>query len=292
MFEKFSLRPSGRAALLLAGVLIPALATAAAPERVVSLGGDITEVVYALGAESTLVGVDTTSIWPAQARSLPNVGYVRQLGAEGILALRPKLAIATHDAGPPAVLDQLRGAGVTLESFPATHTPTAIAAKVRRIGALLDRTASAETLASQIEAQAHSLAGKVAAMPSHPRVVFLLSAASGGLMVAGRDTSADAAVRLAGGHNVVDGYTGYKPLSPEALIALKPDVLLLMNNRGDASGSAADLLKQPGVAQTPAGKAGRVMLVDGQALLGFGPRTVEKAAELQAELARIPAAAP
>ena len=279
-----------RLALMIAGAaLLPRAALAAAPERVVSLGGDITEIVYALGAEGTLVGVDTTSIWPAQARSLPNVGYVRQLGTEGILALRPKLAIATHDAGPPTVLEQLRSAGVKLESFPVSHTPDAIAAKVRRIGDLLDRREPAAALAARIEAQASVLAGKVAAMPAHPRTVFLLSGASGGLMVSGTETAADAAVKLAGGHNVVDAYTGYKPLSPEALIALKPDVLLLMNNRGDANGGVADVLKLPGVAQTPAGNNGRVLLVDGQALLGFGPRTVEKAADLQAELARIAA---
>lgn len=278
-------------ALLIAGAaLLPRAASAAAPERVVSLGGDITEIVYALGAQGALVGVDTTSIWPAQARSLPNVGYVRQLGTEGILALRPKLAIATHDAGPPTVLEQLRSAGVQLERFPVTDTPDAIAAKVRRIGELLDRREPAEALARKIEAQARELASKVAAMPAHPRTVFLLSGASGGLMVSGRETAADAAVKLAGGDNVVDGYTGYKPLSPEALIALKPDVLLLMNNRGDASGGVADVLKLPGVAQTPAGKNGRVLLVDGQALLGFGPRTVEKATELQTELARVAAA--
>lgn len=276
--------------LVVSAALLPHASLAAAPERVVSLGGDITEIVYALGAESSLVGVDTTSIWPAQARTLPNVGYVRQLGTEGILALRPKLAIATHDAGPPTALEQLRSSGVALESFPVTHTPEAIAAKVRRIGELLERKAPAETLAKQIEAQAKTLAGKVAAMPTHPRTVFLLSGASGGLMVSGSETAADAAVKLAGGHNVVEAYPGYKPLSPEALIALKPDVLLLMNNRGDTNGGVAEVLKLPGVAQTPAGKNSRVLLVDGQALLGFGPRTVEKAAELQAELARIPAA--
>ena len=280
-----------RVALLLAGAaLLPRAAFAAAPERVVSLGGDITEIVYALGAEGSLVGVDTTSIWPAQARSLPNVGYVRQLGTEGILALRPKLAIATHDAGPPTVLEQLRSAGVALESFPVTYTPDAIAAKVLRIGELLERREAAEKLAKQIESQAKALTGKVAAMPTHPRTVFLLSGAAGGLMVSGRETAADAAVKLAGGTNVVDAYTGYKPLSPEALIALKPEVLLLMNNRGDASGGVAELLKLPAVAQTPAGRNGHVLLVDGQALLGFGPRTVEKATELQAKLAGLAAA--
>lgn len=275
------------AALAFAGAA-PALAAPAAP-RVVSLGGDITEIVYRLDAGAQLVGVDTTSVWPAQARALPNVGYVRQLGAEGLLALRPTLAIATHDAGPPAVLAQLRAAGVRIEVLPETRTPAAIAAKVRTVGALLDRAAAAATLAAGIERDAATLASRVAAMPRHPRTVFLLSAASGGLMVAGRGTAADAAVALAGGDNVVTGYQGYKPLSPEALVQLRPEVLLLMDNRGDGQAAVAELLKSPAVQQTPAGRAGCVWTVDGQALLGFGMRTVESAAALQAELAAVPA---
>lgn len=273
-----------RTGLLLVALLLPA-AGAFAADRIVSLGGDITEIVYRLGAQQALVAVDTTSVWPVEAQALPNVGYVRQLGAEGVLALRPTLVLATHDAGPPAVLEQLRGAGVRIERFEATRTAADIAAKVRRLGVLLDRREPAETLALDIEAQANDLAATVAAMPAHPRTVFLLSGASGGLMVSGRNTAADAAVKLAGGHNVVDGYEGYKPLSPEALVLLRPEVLLLMSNaRGDDRVGVEDVLKLPGVAQTPAGRARRVLLVDGQGLLGFGPRTVEQAVALQREL--------
>lgn len=60
----------------------PLLASAAA-ERIVSLGGDVTEVIYALDAQRQLVAKDSTSTWPAAAQSLPDVGYIRQLNAEG-----------------------------------------------------------------------------------------------------------------------------------------------------------------------------------------------------------------
>ncbi|NKF22362.1 heme/hemin ABC transporter substrate-binding protein [Solimonas marina] len=269
---------------LLVGV--PA-AQAADGARVIALGGDVTEVVYALGAGDELVAVDSTSIWPAAARALPDVGYVRQLGAEGIVALRPTLVIATHDVGPPTVVSQLRDAGIDVQVVPETRTPAQIAAKVRSIGALLDRRAAAEALASAIERQAQTLQTKVAAMKTRPRTVFVMSAASGALMVAGRGTAADAAIALAGGDNVVRAYSGYKPLTPESLIALKPDVLLLMDTGGGVDADA--LLAQPAVAQTPAGRARRVIAVDGQALLGFSMRTVDDAAKLQARLAALDA---
>ncbi|MFT4047217.1 MAG: ABC transporter substrate-binding protein [Solimonas sp.] len=270
-----------------ASTLSPAVKPAAT--RVVSLGGDITEIIYQLQAEATLVGVDVTSVWPAAAQALPQVGYVRQLGAEGILALRPTLAIATHDAGPPNVLAQLRDAGVKVEILPETRTAAAIAAKARTIGALLDRRPQAEALAADVERQARALATKVEAMPHHPRTVFLMSAASGGLMVAGRGTAAESAIALAGGDNVVTAYEGYKPLATEALVQLKPDVLLLMDSRGAGDGAVAEVQKIPAVQQTPAGRAGRVLKIDGQALLGYGARTIEAATALQARLAAVPA---
>lgn len=68
------------------GILLAALPlfASAATERVISLGGDVTEIVYALNAGQQLVAKDSTSTWPAAAHKLPDVGYLRQLNAEGI----------------------------------------------------------------------------------------------------------------------------------------------------------------------------------------------------------------
>lgn len=61
---------------------------ASASERIVSIGGDVTEIVYALGAEQQLIARDSTSLHPQAAAALPDVGYMRQLNAEGILSDR------------------------------------------------------------------------------------------------------------------------------------------------------------------------------------------------------------
>ncbi|MGC1550905.1 MAG: ABC transporter substrate-binding protein [Rhodanobacter sp.] len=255
--------------------------------RVVALGGDITETIYALDAQSSLVGVDSTSLWPEAAHTLPNVGYVRQLAAEGVLALHPQLIIATHDAGPPQVIAQLRSAGVRMEMLPVTQTPADVVAKVNRIGQLLGKDAAATTLAKQIESDYATLAKQVAAMPHHPRVVFLMSAGSGSPMAAGRDTAAMRAITLAGGLNATDDYIGYKPVSAEALVAQAPDVILLMRERADELGGIEGVLKLPGIALTPAGKTRQILFVDGQALLGFGPRNADAELTLQHELASV-----
>lgn len=268
--------------------MLLALVTArAAPPRVVSLGGDITAVVYALHAEDVLAGVDSTSTWPKAATRLPSVGYVRMLHAEGILSLKPDRVIATHDAGPPTVLTQLREAGVRVDQLPVTRTPAGVVAKVRRIGQLLDRVPQADALASKLRAQFDTLAARTHAMAHHPSVLFLMSTGAGSPMAAGRGTAADSAISLSGGRNVVDGYAGYRPISAEALVALQPQVIVMM--RGVGAGDLQTALALPGVARTPAGRQQRIVFVDGEALLGFGPRTAEQALQLQRQLAAIAA---
>ncbi|MBC8653116.1 ABC transporter substrate-binding protein, partial [Providencia vermicola] len=74
--------------------------SAYATERIVTLGGDVTEIVYALGAEQQLVARDSTSLHPEQATKLPDVGYMRMLNAEGVLSMRPTLVLASELAKP------------------------------------------------------------------------------------------------------------------------------------------------------------------------------------------------
>lgn len=258
-----------------------------AASRIVSLGGDVTETIYAIHAQDELAAVDSTSTWPEAAKKLPDVGYVRQLSAEGVLALRPDLILATHDAGPASVMAQLHDAGVRIETLPASRSAADIESKIRTIGRMTGRDKEAEALASDVARQFASLATAVAAMPSHPRTVFLMSTGQGSPMAAGRETAADRAIALAGGLNVATGIEGYKAVSPEALVAMKPDVILLMKEREDGVGGIDGVLGMPGVAGTPAGKAKRIYFVEGQALLGFGPRTAAAASDLQRRWANV-----
>lgn len=132
-----SLTPSRRACLVAAlGASLPLALraqTATRAPRLVTISGAITEVVYALGAEAQLVGTDTTSLYPAAAQKTPKVGYLRQLSAEGVLSLKPDAIIATTEAGPPVVLDQLRSAGVKVELVKSEYTWDDVRAKVQPV---------------------------------------------------------------------------------------------------------------------------------------------------------------
>jgi len=268
-------------ALGLAAAAQPARAQA---QRVVSIGSALTEIIYALGAEKMLVGVDTTSLYPAAARSLPQVGYMRTLSAEGVLSLRPSLVIATTAAGPSTTLDQLKATGIEVLILPDHYDYESVVAKIELVGKLTGKTAEAQAMIAQGRADMANLAAKLAAVPARPRVLFLLSMGGGAPQAAGTGTAADGIIKLAGGTNAVEGYSGYRPLTPEAVIASRADFVLVTRQTVEAMGSIEKILAQPALSQTPAGKAGRVLQFDTLLLLGFGPRTPEAATQLAAAL--------
>ena len=270
--------------LMALGLVAAALPARAQTQRVISVGSALTEIVYALGAEKMLVGVDTTSLYPAAARSLPQVGYMRALSAEGVLSLKPTLVIATTAAGPATTLDQLKATGIEVLILPDNYDYESVIAKIELVGKLTGKTAEAQAMIAQGRADMASLAAKLAAVPARPRVLFLLSMGGSAPQAAGAGTAADGIIKLAGGTNAVEGYSGYRPLTPEAVIASRADFVLVTRQTVEAMGSIEKILAQPALSQTPAGKAGRVLQFDTLLLLGFGPRTPEAATQLAAAL--------
>lgn len=275
--------------LLLATLLALGPLGAAAQERVLSVGGALTEVVFALGEGGRLVGRDTTSTFPPQALALPDVGYMRALSPEGVLSVGPDLILLSQGAGPPETLETLRGAGVRMVSIPEGHDPAAAGAKVRAVAAALAVPEAGARLAAQLDAEMAAALAAVAQDPGpKPRVLFLLSNSGGRLTGAGRGTAAQAMIALAGGDNVLTGFDGYKALTDEAIAAAAPEVLVVMA-RGDGgaleAGQGDDAyLTHPALAATPAGQAGRVVRMEGMFLLGFGPRTPQAVTALHAAL--------
>ena len=241
-------------------------------ERIVTLGGTITEIVFALGAGERVVGVDASSSFPAAAKRLPKVAYHRRLSAEGVLSLSPTLIIATTEAGPPEALRQIESAGVRLMVLP---NEASVDGAVGMIEGIARHLGARETGAALVRNLKEDLARVESAIPrtgTRAKALFLYARGQGTLMVAGRDTGADTMIGLAGGANAVRGYSGYKPLTSEAAVAAAPDVILLMDSGLASVGGVQGLWRLPGLALTPAAKRGRVASMDGLLLLGFGPR--------------------
>jgi iron complex transport system substrate-binding protein len=253
-------------------------------DRIVSVGGSTTEIVYALGAGGRLVGADTTSIYPAAADALPDVGYVRQLSAEGLLSLSPDLILAGGEAGPDAALSQTEAAGVRIVKLREGYTPTEVQNHIATVGAALGLEAQAAALNEILQDDIEQVRADIAKLDTRPRVLFLLQAGRGGMLVAGDHTAAKSMIELAGGESAVTGFSGYKPFSPEAATQAAPDVLLVTDQTIEMLGGTEKLLADPALAATPAGQAKRIVSMDALYLAGFGPRLAHAVRDLAAAL--------
>lgn len=268
---------AGIAAIAGACALGARSAHAATSSRIVSVGGALTETLFALGAQGDLVGVDTTSFYPEAAKKLPSVGYQRTLSAEGVLSLSPTMLVATEDAGPPAVLRQIEAAKVPIHLLDSGHNIEGVIARTQRLAELTSRSGAGTALVDQLRSDWQAARQRVASLqpkdPARlPRVMFVMAQSINQLRVAGQRTGADTLIAYAGARNALTAFEGYKPLTPEAAVAAAPDVIVATDQGLAAAGGAAGLLQAPGLAQTPAGRARRVVSMEILLALGFGPR--------------------
>ncbi|MDE8035688.1 ABC transporter substrate-binding protein [Actinobacillus equuli subsp. equuli] len=238
---------------------------ALAQERIVSIGGDVTEIIYALGAEQALVGRDSTSIAPLAAQQLPDVGYMRQLNVEGILALKPTKVISSDVAQPSVVFEQLKSAGVTVERVSFEYTPESVIQKIQRVGSLVNKPQQAVKLAEKFANELKA----VSTSPLDVRILFILNHAGSNYMAAGKNTVADSIIRLIGATNAMQNSIRFSPISQEGVIAARPDLLVLTKMSLESLGSIDKVWSLPGMALTPAAKKKNVIVLDDLAVLGF-----------------------
>lgn len=283
--------------------------------RVAVAGGSLVEILYALGEQDHIVAVDRTSNYPEAAKSLPQIGYVRNISAEGLLSLEPTFVLGEHDTGPPEVVEQLARLGVDMLLVPEQFSVAGIRAKIRCVAAAMGADAAGEALAASLLAgvvglsedapgegapgpvaggniATRDMAGNVAGQaagnvaekaPPRPRGVVLLGLREGAPIAAGFNTSGQGLLSMAGAVNLMD-FEGWKPVSVEVMAAVGPEFIVIPNRGVQMAGGLQALLEHPALRLTPAARERRVIAMDGMAMLGFGPRTVRAAAELRARL--------
>jgi iron complex transport system substrate-binding protein len=253
--------------------------------RIASVGGSITEIVYALGEEKRLVARDSTSVYPEAAFSIPDIGYMRQLSPEGVLSVNPTAILALEGSGPKEAIDVLKTAELEYIEIPERFDRQGVLDKIRLVGTAIGADAKAEKLAASVAADIDAAAALSAGVQERKRVLFVLSLQGGRVLASGSGTAANGMIALAGGVNAVEGFQGYKPLSNEAILAADPDVVLMMDRGGsDESTREAELFSNPAIAASAAGQAHALVHMDGAYLLGFGPRTAAAVRDLSEAL--------
>ncbi len=250
-----------------AGLALAAVgACAETPQRIVSAGHAVTELALALGVGDNLVAVDSSTRLPEDFRRLPVVGYYRQLPPEGLLAQRPELLIGGEHMGPASTLELLHSSGVAVVKLPEARNGEELLGNIEHLAGVLEKPAG--EVAAGARADLAALKKSVASLPEKPRVLFVRAQSGRGIKVAGADTSPHSLIRLSGGQNAVD-FSGYKTLTDEALLKLRPDWIFYSSDQAQQLKEGAALLEWlPLLKLTPAGERKAFAEVDGYALLG------------------------
>ncbi|TAE27648.1 MAG: hemin ABC transporter substrate-binding protein [Candidatus Kapaibacterium sp.] len=253
--------------------------------RIVTAGGAVTEIVFALGMGGNVVATDLSSTFPEQVRKLPQIGYWRTLAAEGLLSMKPTLIILPTEAGPPNVIEQLKASGVPVLVVPSEYSADGAKEKIRRIAQALGKEKEAAAVIQQLETDIATAKQLVSRTTSRPRVLSIYARGAKTMLISGKKTLSFEMVQLAGGVNAVTEFDGTKPVTAEAVVGIAPEVLLMTTHGAESLGGTAQAITAiPGMELTPAGKNKRVVTVDDLALLGFGPRMGKALIELTQEL--------
>lgn len=245
--------------------------------RIVSGDGTLSEILWALGLGKNIVGVDVTSTFPESLEKLPKIGHNRTISAEGVIALKPDIVVLTDKSMiKPEVASQLRQTGIQVAIFKQEFSADGAKKLIREVADEFGIPTKATPILKRLESDLSLLPKKSVSK----KVLFIYARGTGTLMVSGEGTAADRMIRLSGNVNAAQGFSEFKPLSPEALLAANPDVLLLFDSGLSSVGGIDGLLKVPGIAHTSAGKNRKIVTMDGLLLMGFGPRTGQAATEL------------
>lgn len=283
--------------LLVAGVLVCLLAGcgrfqthasgSASPQRIVCIGQAYNEMIYALGAQTNLVGVDYSSTFPPEIKKLPTVGYHRALSAEGILSLHPTLIVHDNNIGPDNVVRQLQALHVPMKTFQAKNDSVAgTEALLREMGAFFHQEKRAVELCAQMDREMAAAAAAVKLYRTTPRVAVIhFGRASNVYLLVGNGGGGDAGtagkiVELAGGQMAIQQSGMQRMVSPEIVAKSNPQVILMTEYGFDRLGSMEQAKTLPGVAETDAARHNRIYRVPEHELMYFGPDTGDNIIQL------------
>lgn len=266
------------------GLCMPVLANGT-PQRVITVGAPATEIVFALGAGDSVIATDTTSTRPEAVPTLPKVGYMRHLAAEGIIGLKPDLIVAVEKSGPDVVLGDLSDLGIPIVILPSLAKMKNLPDAISMVGDALGRVDAAKLLSGRVQDDLAQLHGNEGA--DRPSIVFLMAVGHGKPLAAGQETTADEIISMIGGTNSMAGFDGFKPVSPEVIASDASDYVLVTQSTIDQLGGLEGLQAHPSLGLHKAVANGRVLAISASTILGFGPSSAEEVRTLAAHLRKV-----
>ena len=250
--------------------------------KIVVAGGSITEIVYFLGMEDKLVGVDITSNFPKEAKKLKSIGYLRNLSIEGILSLRPGLVLAEEDIGPPIIVNQLKNTSIDLRIVKEKYDLNGIHNKILCVSKILD--ASLDDNENYVKFKNKFNRVKKLKKNNSKKILLILMMRGSSPVVAGKNTSGQGFIDMTGHENSMSDLNGWKPVSSEEIIKKNPDYIIITKRAFKNFSSLDQFVSIPGISSTIAAKKKNIIVKDGMSMLGFGPRTINVALEIDKKI--------
>jgi iron complex transport system substrate-binding protein len=251
--------------------------------RLVVISPVYNEIIWALGAQDQVVGIDLSSTYPPEVKNVQTVGYHRALSAEGILSLHPTAVIHDDNIGPPQVVEQLQSLNIPMTKFEAKNfSVDGTKALIREMGAYFHKESRADELCRTIDSQVAASTESVKQYTDHPRVAVIhFGRAYNVYLVVGKGGEGDGAaagqmVEWAGGQMAIETKNMQPLTSPEIIAKANPDVILLTDFGYDRLGGSMEQIKAlPGIATSNAAKNNHIYRIAENELMYFGPRTGE-----------------
>jgi iron complex transport system substrate-binding protein len=240
------------------------------PRRIISLVPSITETLFALGLDSSIVGVTDYCDYPASAKLKAKVGGIMNPDVERIVALRPDLVLMSGSGNMKSDYDKLTSSGITVfVSYP--HTLEDIFKSISDAGVLTSRTSRADSLLRELRMRKNELVRQAAARQKRT-VLMLLSLKP--IVAIGPGTFLDEMITLSNGESIAhSATTAYPLLSREEILRRQPDVIIATN---DIIRSTDEILSMyPEWKTLSAIQNKRVRIVDASVVSRPGPRIVD-----------------
>jgi iron complex transport system substrate-binding protein len=258
--------------------------------RIVSLNGDITEIIYELGLGDDVVGVDVTTTYPPEAAALNDsgdtVGFAQQLTAEAVLRFEPTLVIGDTQVAPEEAIQQLRDAGVPVVIIEYQTTLDGVETKISQIAEILGAEEQGRQLSQRVMGEIDEATTLAGSATEQPRVAFVYLRGPQVIFLFGAGMPTQAMIEGAGAVDAGagSGVFGPAPLTPEALVAAAPEVIVLPEAGLEAMGGIEAFEAIPGVADTPAAETGNYLIYDEAYFFNLGPRTGQALMEFVRDL--------
>ena len=249
------------------------------PQHIISMAPSNTEILFAIGAGDQVVGRDTLSDFPEEAKNVTDIGSTfGALNTELIVSLNPDLVLAA-EINTPEQVKQLEDLGLTVYYLKNPTTLEEMYGNLEIVAQLTGHKEEAATLIESLQARVAAVDEKIAPISSRPGVFYELDATDPSKpYTAGKGTFITQLIDRAGGYNIASELEGYPQISLEQVVAADPAFIILGDARYGVSPES--IAQRPGWENLSAVKNGQVLPFNDDLVSRPGPRLVDALEEL------------